>query len=175
MLTRILNSIGYEDRILCAYRKFLAKTIVDHAIGAQETCHMLLKLPLVVCSQKFFSLNVGRKFFRKISRDGLQCSSENTFIQYYHNKPVFLEHLSLIETARSWTFDSKHKQDPWKARDVHAIVRVWPRFYSIPNEASKEFETFRWSELLLYKPFRDISAEIGLSAEVIIESWRNFQ
>jgi len=50
MLTRISNSIGSEDHALCAYRKFLAETIVYCDIGAQETCHMLLKLPLVVCS-----------------------------------------------------------------------------------------------------------------------------
>ena len=28
--------------------------------------------------------------------------------------------------------------------------------------------------MLLYKPFRDIPAEIGLLAKIIIESWRNF-
>ena len=71
MLTIISNSIGSHDHALCAYIKFLVETIVDHDIGAQETCHMLLKLPLVVCSKKFVSLNVGRKVFRKISRDGL--------------------------------------------------------------------------------------------------------
>jgi len=103
---------------------------------------MLLKLPLVVCSRKFVSLNVGRNIFRKISRDGLQISSKNTFVQHYQKRPFFLEHLSLIETTRSWTFDSKCKQDPWKPKDVHAIVQVWPQFYSIPGEASKEFETF---------------------------------
>jgi len=109
--------------------------IVDRDIGAQETCHMLLKLPLVVCSRKFVSLNVGKKVFRKISRDGLQCSSENTFVQHYQKIPFFLEHLFLIETTRSWTFDSKRKQDPWKRRDVHAIVQVLPWFYYIIGEA----------------------------------------
>ena len=122
MLARISNSIGSEEHALCAYRRFPAEIIVDRHIGAQETCHMLLKLPLVVCSHEFVSLNVGRKVFRKISRDGLQCSSQNTFVQHYQKRPFFLKNLSLIETKRSWTFDSKHKQDPWKPRDIHAIV-----------------------------------------------------
>ena len=34
MLTRIYNSIGFEDHALCAYRRFLAETIVDCNIGA---------------------------------------------------------------------------------------------------------------------------------------------
>ena len=70
---------------------------------------------------------------------------ENTFVQNYQKRPFFLGNLSLIETTRSWTFDNKYKQNPWKPRDVHAIVRVWPRFYSIPSEGSKEFEKFFWT------------------------------
>ena len=65
MLTRISNSGASEDSALSAYRRFLAETLVDRDIGAQETCHMLLKLPLVICSWKFVSLNVGRIFFFK--------------------------------------------------------------------------------------------------------------
>ena len=106
---------------------------------------MFLRLPLVVFSQKFVSLNVGRKVFRKISRDSIQWSSQNTFIQHYQKRPFFLGHLSLIETTRSWTFDSKRKRDPWKTRDVHAIVRVWPCFYSMSSEDLDEFETFYWT------------------------------
>lgn len=75
----------------------------------------------------------------------MQCSSENTFVQHYHNRPFFLEHLSLIETTRSSTFDSKCKKYPWKPRDVHAIVRVWQQFYYILDEAPYEFETFCWT------------------------------
>lgn len=101
MLTRISNSIGPEDHALCAYRRFLVETIVDRDIGAQEMCHMLLKLPLVVFNWKFVSLNVGRNVFRKISRDGLHCSFENTFVQHYQKIPCFLEHISLLETTRS--------------------------------------------------------------------------
>ena len=65
ILTIISNSIGSEDHALCAYRRFLAETIIDPDIGAHEMCHMLLKLPIVVCSWKFVSLNVGRKFLGK--------------------------------------------------------------------------------------------------------------
>lgn len=74
----------------------LVETIVDRDIRAQETCHMLLKIPLVVWSQKFVSLNVGRNVFRKISMDGLEFSSKKTFVQHYEKRPFLLKHLSLI-------------------------------------------------------------------------------
>jgi ATP-dependent DNA helicase PIF1 len=175
MLTRISNSGASEDSALSAYRRFLAETLVDRDIGAQETCHMLLKLPLVICSRKFVSLNVGRKVFKKIPNNPHQFSSPNTFVETYQQRPTFIEHLCLIETTRSWTFDPSRKKEQWKPRSVHAIVRVWPRFYSIPDEASEDFQTFCWSELLLYKPFRNIPLDIGLSNDTVIENWRNFR
>lgn len=104
----------------------------------------------------------------------MQCSSQNTFVQHYQKTPSFLEHLSLRETTRSWTFYSNRRQDPWKPRDVNDIVQVLPWFYSIASQAPEEFETFCWIKLLLYKPFRDIPTEIGLLAEIIIKNWMNF-
>jgi len=69
MLTKISNASDLEAPAFCAYRRFLAQTLVDCDIDTQETCHMLLKLPLVVCSRKLFFLNVGRKVFKKVSND----------------------------------------------------------------------------------------------------------
>ena len=66
MLTRISNVVDVEDPSICAYKKFLAETIVDKDIGPQETCHMLLKLPLVLYSCNFASISVGRKIFKKV-------------------------------------------------------------------------------------------------------------
>ena len=74
-MTRISNASASEDPALCAYKRFLAETIVDRDLGAQETCHMLLKLPLVVCSQKFFPLNDGRKVFQRLSTNPHKFSS----------------------------------------------------------------------------------------------------
>ena len=105
-------------------------------VASATSCFLQSKLCFIKCWKKGFQENIkGCK----------QCSSENNFVQYYQKRPFFLEHLSLIETTRYFTFDSEHKKDPWKPRDVHAIVQVWPQFYSIPSEGSEEFETFCWT------------------------------
>jgi hypothetical protein len=83
---------------------------------------MLLKLLIVVCSRELFSLNVGRNVFKKVSNDAHRFSSSDSFIQIYQNRPSFLDHLSMIETKRSWTFDENHKKEPWKHIYLHAIV-----------------------------------------------------
>ena len=101
MLTRISNVVDVKDPSIYAYKKFLVETIVDKDIGAQETCHMLLNIPLVLCRRNFFSVNVGRKIFKKNSSnsDPHQFPTNSRFIEQYQRSPNFLEQLSLIETA----------------------------------------------------------------------------
>lgn len=95
--------------MLCTYRRFLTETLVERDVKAQETCHLLLKLPLVVCSWKFFSLNVGKKVYQRVSLHSDQVLHKNNFFQVYSSRPIFLEHLCLIETSRSWNFEEKHR------------------------------------------------------------------
>lgn len=60
MLTRISTTQKRDDPAVLAYRRFMTEIVVERDIGAQETCHMLQKLPLV-CNKPFTTLNVGWK------------------------------------------------------------------------------------------------------------------
>ena len=75
MLKRISHVVDFEIPSICAYKKNLAETIVERDIGAQETCHMLLKLPLVI-SSSFVSVNVGRKIFKRVSSNSKTTNSQ---------------------------------------------------------------------------------------------------
>ena len=75
MLTRISNVVDSDIPYITAYKKFLAETIVERDIEAHETYHMLLKLPLVISSRSFVSVNVGRKIFKRVSSN----SNNNKF------------------------------------------------------------------------------------------------
>ena len=59
MLMRLANIENPNDLASKAYRKFTTETIIERDIGAQETCHMLLELPLVECSRRFCNINVS--------------------------------------------------------------------------------------------------------------------
>ena len=99
MLTRSSNVIDFDIPSICAYKNFIAETIVERDIGAQETCHMLLKLPLIISSRSFVSVNVGRKIFKRDSSDSNnnKFPTGSGFLEHYQKRPPFLEHLSLIE------------------------------------------------------------------------------
>eukprot|EP01018_Ginkgo_biloba_P035772 Gb_33711 [translate_table: standard] len=123
----------------------------------------------------FVVLNVGRKVFQKIQRHHGFIVPDNSFIHAYMDCPPQMEHLPLIEVARSWTYSECRKNEPWKPREKVAIVRVWPRFHVAPSDDFEQFEEFCWSELVLYKPFRTFDVDIGIVKEVIIERWRSFR
>jgi hypothetical protein len=91
MLTRIASTSNIDDPASTAYRRLHSEAIVDRDISAQETFHMLQKLPLVTCSRTFTKLNVGRQIFRRISYDFPNCLSGSTFIDAYLIRPVFLD------------------------------------------------------------------------------------
>ena len=112
---------------------------------------------------------------RKVSSNPQDFEVQESFIDVYKKRPSFLGGICMIETTRSWSYDVRRKKHPWKPRKAHAIIRVWPRFHSVPKEDSEHFESFCWSELLLYKPFQNIEEEIGLDSNTIIENWRNLR
>ena len=90
-------------------------------------------------------------------------------------RTLALEHLTLLEVARSWSFSPNRKKNPWKQNLHHQIVRVYPQFISIPLFDSSSFEPFCWSELLLYKPFRSIRQDIGTTSSKIIYHWNHIK
>lgn len=74
-----------DDLAVGVYRKLLIEIVIERDIGAQETCHMLLELPLVESSRKFVSLNVSHKFFKPLIINTNNNEEEHTksFIQIY--------------------------------------------------------------------------------------------
>ncbi|XP_057827996.1 uncharacterized protein LOC131039303 [Cryptomeria japonica] len=175
MLKTIVNTTKSKDSILLTYQKFMMGIVADRDISAQETCHMLQKLPLVSCSRQFVSLNVGRKILHCVIKSNNGTDLSTTYIHAYMQHPFELSATSMLQSAQGFSYNSQRKKIKWQIRDKKAIVTIYPQFREPPDEDTNEFEVFCWSELLLYKPFRDIPTEIGTSKEQIITNWKNFK
>lgn len=175
MLRRIVLASPIADPATSAFRKFLTETLVDRDIGAQETCHMLQKLPLTLCSRPFISLNVNQKILMRLPQTNTASTTSPHFIDTYIQCPSTLESTSLIELARSWSYDPRRKTNKWKQRPTKAIVRVIPGYSSIPSTTEPCYADFCRVELMLYKPFRHIVQDIGDSATKFIANWQTFR
>ncbi|XP_057835128.1 uncharacterized protein LOC131045552 [Cryptomeria japonica] len=175
MLKTILNTSKSEDSILLTYQKFMMGIVVDRDISAQETCHMLQKLPLLSCSRQFVSLNVGRKILHRVIKSDNGANLSTTYIHAYMQRPFELNATNLLQSAQGFSYNSQRKKTKWHIKDKKAIVTVYPQFTEPPDEDTNQFDIFCLSELLLYKSFRDIPTEIGASKEQIIKNWKNFK
>lgn len=177
MLMCLANIENPDDFASKVYRKLLTETIIERDVRAQATCHMLLELPLVECNRKFVNLNVSQKNFKPVTKINEGESEEPTesFIDAYKRRPNSMETFSLIHVSRSWIHNKNRKnENKWKRRQKDAIVRVYPRFVTIPPREFEKFIEFCFSELLLYKPFIEIEIDIGEDSNTIISNWDSF-
>jgi hypothetical protein len=62
MCLKIFKNV--DDLAARAYKNILTKKIIERDIGAQETSHMLLELPLVESSRKFVNINLYTQVFK---------------------------------------------------------------------------------------------------------------
>ena len=155
MLILLENIENPEDFASKVYKKLLIEIIIERDVSAQGTCNMLLELPLVECSRCFINLNVSRKIFKPVNKnneDGSQGKAKS-FIDSYRSRPSSMETISLIDASKCWIYNKNRKKDnKWQRRQKFAIVRVYPRFVSIPPCVSDNFVNYFFLELLLYKP-----------------------
>ena len=66
LLENIENPKFFSSKV---YKKLLIETIIEKDVGAQETCHMLLELPLVECNRCFVNLNVSHKICKPVNKN----------------------------------------------------------------------------------------------------------
>lgn len=177
MLMRLVNMENIDDLATKAYRRILIETVIERDIGAQEVCHMLLELPLVESSRRFINLNVSHEVFKPVSVNDEENNEEQTtsFIQGYKIRPLSMEGVTLIDVARSWIYNPKRRRDnKWEPRKKETIVRVCPKFLSIPPHELDKWIDFCYSKLLLYKTFHDVERDIGHDDESIRQNWESF-
>ena len=129
---------------------------------------MLLELPLSECSHCFVVLNVAMKVFKQVQVDTYNVDNDNYLIDAYTKRPKNMEELTLIDVAKYWSYDKRRRGGKWLQRRNASIVRVFPRFNSIPDKNDEKFVEFCWSELVLYKTFHEFRNYIGHTYDEIV-------
>jgi len=115
MLNRILTNSNPDASSLSVFQGLLLQTVAERDISAQETCHLLLGLPLYHSSRQFVSLNLNKQTPRWICGSGNendQSFSSNgevgqtvkSPLQKYWDRPVELEDVTLFQLYLRYTF-----------------------------------------------------------------------
>ena len=136
---------------------------------------MIVELPLSKCSHHFVVLNVGMKVFKQVQVETYNDENDNSLINAYTKRLKNMEQLTLIDVEKYWSYDKCRWGGKWLPRSNASIVRVFPRFNSIPDRKDEKFFELCWSELVLYKKLRDFRRDIGHTSNEILWNWKNLQ
>ena len=129
-----------EHATTTAVQRLLVKAVCERDISAQEVCHHLLELPLVLCSRQFHvlavdGLHVQRELVSENARGGRVSKCD---VDAYVSRDPERESLSMIEYFKKHFRSRNQRRGEYDAvRRTELIVRVVPRLVACPSDPEK--------------------------------------
>ena len=154
----IVKQLSDQDKPLKAVQKLLINSVGERDYSAQETCHLLLQLPLYMASRDFVILSLDGT---RIVQERLEDSPATalSIVDHYRDRPATpeFEHITLLEFAQKYTMPHGEVNDPSIRSKVVVIVK--PQYTPDPN--SSHYEDYCRQKLMLYKTFRSETDLLG--------------
>ncbi len=172
LYTHIVRGLRDDNRSLKAIQKLLINTVGERDYSAQETCHLLLQLPMYKASRDFIVLSLdGSRAVETELVDG-QPATAASAIDHYIARPVSHEfdHMTLMHFFRHFTMP-KVVGEPPSRRNKSVIVIVRP--YCSPNPDGPKYDQYCQQSLMLHKPFRHLDTLLA-GFETFKEAYADF-
>ena len=170
--TNIVRSLRDGNRSLKAVQKLLISSVGERDFSAQETCHLLLQLPMFKASREFVVLSL----------DGSRAVEEHLQQEERATAPSILDHYivrpstpqfnstTLLDFARQYTMPKELNAEP-KRRSKRVIVIARP--YCSPDPDGSNYEQYCRQSLMQHKCFRQMS-ELLAGCETYAEAYTSF-
>lgn len=135
-----------------AVQKLLISTIAERDYSAQETCHLLLQLPMFRASRDFvvLSLDGSRAMADHLTDD--QPATAPSILDHYSARPDSprFQNMNLLDFTQQHTMPNEVGSTP-TTRKKHVVVIVQP--YCSPDPNSPNYEQYCQQKLMLHVPF----------------------
>ena len=152
--TKIVRSLKDNSTSLKAVQKLLINSVGERDYSAQETCHLLLQLPLIRSSRDviILSLDGSRQVDDQLGNNSRAtvASILDNYIQR-PNTPIF-EEMKLLHFAQNYSMPKVINSEPKRHKMKVVIVRP----YCSPDPNGSKYEQYCQQQLMLHKPFRHI-------------------
>ena len=155
IFTTIVRSLQDGNTSLKAVQKLLINTVGQRDYSAQETCHLLLQLPMFKASRDFIILNLdGSRAVEDHLEEG-QRATALSIVDHYIGRPdsSHFNTMTLLEFARQYSMPKTLGAQP-TPRSKHIVVILRP--YISPDPAGEKYEQYCRQSLMQYKPFRQM-------------------
>lgn len=160
MYRSIMKKINDDGTPLKVVQKLLTSTVGERDFSAQETCHLLLMLPMVRSSRDFviLSLDGSREVDDHLEQDK-PVTLESQLDQYCARPDTInFDKLTLLEFVQKYKVPKK-KGDALIQRKKEVLVI--PRPYCSSDPEGSCYEQYCKQKLMLHQPFRQFEDVLG--------------
>ena len=150
-------------------QKLLINSVGERDFSAQETCHLLLQLPLVKSTRDYTILSLdGSRQVEERPEDGCSRATVHSILDHYVQRPAdsVFEDMTLLSFTRYYSMPKDLSTAP--KRQKMKIVSVQPY---CPN--GTKYEQYCQQKLMLHVPFRHVDQLKG-SCETFTEAYTIF-
>ena len=137
----IVRSLNEDNSSLKAVQKLLISSVGERDFSAQETCHLLLQLPMFKASRDFVivSLNGSRSVDEHLDEE--QPVTVKSALDHYISRPATtqFETMTLLHFVQQYSMPRESSTEPSKRRKK-VVVIVRP--YCIPDPCGPKYEQY---------------------------------
>lgn len=150
-----MRGLNDSNTSLKAVQKLLISSVGERDFSAQETCHLLLQLPLYRASHDFIYLSLDGSRVVQDHLDEHQPATAQSTLDHYIARPEVppFQDMTLLYFAEYYLMP-RHSDSQPSQRGKKVIVIVRP--YCSPDPNGPKYEQYCKQKLMLYKPFRVI-------------------
>ena len=149
VFTAIVHTLQDGNTSLKAVQKLLINSVGERDYSAQETCHILLQLPMFKASRDFIVLSLDGSHVVSDQLEEHQPATTPSIVDHYCVRPS-TPTLTLLAYAQQYTMPKTLGSEP-TPRSKKVIVI--PRPYCSPDP---KYEQYCCQRLMQYRPFRHI-------------------
>ena len=156
VFTNIVQNLKDDSSALQVVQKLLINSVGERDLSAQETCHLLLQLPLVKCTRDYtvLSLDGSRQVQDEQPEDSTSRATVHSMLDHYVHRPsnATFEDMALLHFAQNYSMPRELGTAPKQ----HKMKILSVRPYCSPDPNGPKYEQYCQQKLMLHVPFRSV-------------------
>lgn len=142
----IVQKFSPHDNALKVIQKLLINTVGDRYFSAQETCHLLLQLPLYSASREFVILSLDNSRQLKDRVHEHSPITKPSIVDHYHGRPntTSFNNITLLNFAQQYSMPKELGSNP-KPRAKPVVIIVRP--HHAPDVTGPNYEQYCMQKL----------------------------
>ena len=154
--SNVLKTLKSDGSSLKMVQKLMISSVGERDYSAQETCHLLLGLPMYRASRDFVILSLdGSRQVDNNQEEGTAVVTLASQLDHYRSRPTtpHMEGLTLLEFVQRYRMPKSVGSDP-VSRKKEVVVIVIP--FCSPDPQGPNYERYCRQKLMLHQPFRHL-------------------